>query len=257
MLPVKLPLSVAIITYNEERRLPACLASVAFAAEVVVVDSESTDRTVAIAEQSGAKVQRQPWRGFGLQKQSAIDLCTQPYILVLDADERVAPPTAIELATLIQSGLIHDAYSLPRKNYFLGRWIKHAGWWPDRVVRLFQKGRATMSANLVHESLRVSGSTGELQNPLLHYATRDLEQTMNKMNSYSTSGAEDLWREGKQASVAKALARGAWAFFYNYGIRLGFLDGAEGLIIAVSDASNKFFKYAKLYALNKKGEDDA
>jgi hypothetical protein len=144
------------------------------------------------------------------------------------------------------NALPYVAYSLPRKNIFLGRWIKHAGWWPDRVVRLINKEHCAMSEHLVHESILVHGATGELTNPIVHYASRNLAHTMEKMNRYSSAGAKEAYDMGKKSSYLKAFSRATWAFFYNYFVRLGFLDMGPGLIIAVSDAANKFFKYAKL-----------
>lgn len=245
-----LPLSVAIITLNEEERLAECLAGLSFAAEVVVVDSGSRDRTVAIAEAHGARVLHQPWLGFGRQKQFAIDQCRNRWALVLDADERIPPDTAQEIvAVLRQPGCA--AYSLPRQNFFCGRWLKRAGWWPDRVVRLFDRERARMSDRLVHEGLVVDGPVGELQGMLVHQANRDLHHTLAKINSYSTAGALELARSGRRGSIFQAGARALWAFFHNYLLRRGFLDGREGLLQAVCDAANVFFKYAKLWELGR------
>ncbi len=248
----KLLLSVAIITRNEEERLPACLASVTFADDVVVVDAESHDRTPEIAKAAGARFFVEPWCGFGPQKQFAIDQCKHLWVLVLDADERIPPETVIEITNLLSGVPRYDAYSLPRKNFFSGRWIRHAGWWPDRVVRLFKKDCNRMSAHLVHESLQVRGSLGELANPLVHLTNRNLRQTMDKVNHYSSAGAEEMFARGESASILKAVARGSWAFWYNYLLRLGFLDGGQGLVIACTDGINKFLKYAKLHEMQKR-----
>ncbi|MFA7383641.1 MAG: glycosyltransferase family 2 protein [Desulfurivibrionaceae bacterium] len=251
----KLPLSVAIITKNEEDRLPECLASVAFADEVVVVDSGSTDRTREIARQFGAAVYEESWQGFGRQKQLAIDRCRHDWVLVLDADERVDSATQAEIREVLVTGS-HVAYSFPRKNYFCGRWLRHAGWWPDRVVRLFRRDCARMSERAVHESLEVRGQVGALRQPLIHYANKDLAQTISKVNHYSTAGADELFAQGETASVTKALLRAAWAFLYGYLLRGGFLDRGEGFIMAVSDFMNVFFKYAKLRELQRQKEKD-
>ena len=250
----KLSLSVAIITKNEEERLADCLASVSFADEVVVVDSGSMDRTVEIASRLGAQVFDEPWQGFGRQKQLAIDKCTNDWVLVLDADERVTPEAFVEIEKILNDPGEYVAFSLPRKNYFCGRWLRHAGWWPDRVVRLFRKDRAKMSERLVHESLDVDGQVGEINAPLIHYANRNLEQTLAKVNKYSSAGAEELFANGVKASLLKAILRAKWAFWNNYLIRLGFLDGGEGFVQAVTDAMNVFFKYVKLRELAKNQE---
>jgi glycosyltransferase involved in cell wall biosynthesis len=252
----KVPLSVAIITKNEEDRLPECLASVSFADEVVVVDSGSTDRTREIALEFGAVVYDEPWQGFGRQKQLAIDRCRHDWVLVLDADERVASESQREIGKVLTAGT-SVAYSLPRKNYFCGRWLRHAGWWPDRVVRLFRKDSARMSQRSVHESLEVHGPVGALRHPLIHYANKDLEQTLSKVNHYSSAGANELFARGETASVAKAYLRATWSFFYSYIFRGGFLDRGEGFIMAVSDFMNVFFKYAKLRELQKQKEKDS
>lgn len=246
-------LSIAIITLNEEERLVECLASVAFADEVVVVDSGSTDRTVEIARAHGARVLVEPWHGFGRQKQFAIDQCRNRWVLVVDADERVSPATAAEIMTALERPA-YAAYSLPRQNFFCGRWLKRAGWWPDRVVRLFDKTRARMSDRLVHEGLEVDGPVGELHAMLVHHANRDLTHTLAKINSYSSAGAAELAKAGRKGSLSQALFRAAWGFAHNYLLRRGFLDGREGFLQAVCDAANIFFKYAKLWELGRRGE---
>ena len=242
----KIPLSVAIITLNEEDRLPECLESVKYADDLVVVDSGSTDKTPAIARGFGARVFTEPWRGFGPQKQYAIDQCLHDWVLLLDADERIPPETEAEIRVILEGSPKYNAYSLPRKNFFSGRWIRHGGWWPDRTIRLFRKNAGHMPSKMVHEALEVDGSVGEIKNPIVHYTNRNLHQVIEKINHYSTAGAEELFRKGQKANLAKAMLRSGWAFFYNYIFRLGFLDRSEGLVIAVCDAVNKFYKYAKL-----------
>jgi hypothetical protein len=251
------PLSVAIITNNEEYRLVACLESVSFAAEIIVVDSGSTDMTVEIAKRFGAEVYHESWRGFGRQKQSAINHCTQPWILVLDADERVTSELAVEIQTVITSSPSCCSFRIPRKNLFCGRWLKHAGWWPDRVVRLFRKGSARMSDRLVHESLMVDGNVAELRFPLLHYTNRDLRQTLEKINLYSSAGAEELHKRGVSASLSMAMTHTAWSFVNNYVIRLGMLDGGPGLVQAMTDAVNTLFKYLKLWEMGQPSDNQS
>ncbi len=246
-----LPLSVAIITLNEEERLTDCLKSVSFATDIVVVDSGSTDNTAAIAKSYGARIFQEVWQGFGVQKQRAIDHCRNKWVLVLDADERVSPELKKEIQSVLGDQHSNKAYNIPRKNLFLNRWIRHAGWYPDHVVRLINKECCRMNTKPVHESIEVNGQIGTLQSPLIHHATRNIEHTMAKMDRYSSIGAKEMYENGERASYAKALSRGAWAFLYNYIFRMGFRDGSPGFIIAVSDAINKFFKYAKLVELYK------
>jgi len=248
---VKLPLSVAIITKNEEVRLPDCLASIDFADDVVVVDSESTDRTVEVARAAGARVFVEPWRGFGPQKQYAVDQCRNRWVLILDADERIPPETAIALRYLVTGGADCDAYSILRKNYYTDRLIRHGSWQNDRVTRLFDKTVCYMPSQMVHESLVVNGTVGRMDSPILHYARTDLHQSVDKLNRYSTIGAREMFQRGRVTSMAEAILRSLWCFGYNYILRAGFLDMSAGFIIAVSDAVETFFKYAKLYELHR------
>jgi glycosyltransferase involved in cell wall biosynthesis len=248
----KIPLSVAIITRNEAKNLPACLKSLSFAGQIVVVDSGSTDDTVKIAADFGCDVFIEPWRGFGLQKQYAIDQCANPWILVLDADERIPGETAQAIRNIISNPSTTAAgFSFPRRNYFQGRWIRHAGWWPDRIVRLFRKGQGRMTPANVHEAVEVDGPVDPLDCPIEHYTESSLSQVLIKIDHYSTLGAEEAFREGKTASIWSAVIRGKLAFLHNYILRCGFLDGSQGITLALTDATNKFFKYAKLSELNK------
>jgi glycosyltransferase involved in cell wall biosynthesis len=248
----KIPLSVAIITKNEAENLPHCLESVSFAGQIVVVDSGSTDETVKIASDFGCEVIVKGWRGFGPQKQYAIDKCTNPWILVLDADERIPVDAAQAIKNVILNQSTAAAgFSFPRKNFFQGRWIRHAGWWPDRIVRLFRKGQGRMTPAKVHESVEVKGLVEPLDCPIEHYTESRLSHILMKIDQYSTIGAEEAFNEGKTASIWSAVLRAKLAFLHNYILRRGFLDGSPGLTLAVTDAINKFFKYTKLAELNK------
>ncbi|MCX7981277.1 MAG: glycosyltransferase family 2 protein [Syntrophales bacterium] len=250
----KIPLSVAIITFNEEKNLPRALKSVTFASQVVVVDSGSCDRTLQIAEEAGCEIYVKEWSGsFGEQKQFALNQCREPWILLLDADECVPPETAERIREICLSPEPPAVgYSFPRKNFFQGRWIRHAGWWPDRVVRLFRRGKGRMSHAAVHEAVLVDGTIITLSTPLEHYTESDLTLILEKINRYSTLGAEMAFREGRTSTAAGAFMRAAVVFFQDYFIRLGFLDGYPGLTLAVTDAVNKFFKYAKLAQMTRK-----
>lgn len=252
MLLGKIPLSVAIITKNEEENISQCLQSVAFAGQIVIVDSGSTDATLQIAAGFNCEIYNEAWSGFGPQKQSAIDKCREPWILVLDADERIGPETAEVISKIVShSGISHAGFSFPRKNYFQGRWIKHAGWWPDRIVRLFRKDAGQMSVAMVHESVEVQGTVGELNTPIEHYTESRLSKIIQKIDRYSTLGAQTAFKEGKKSSTAGAFLRAFFTFIQDYFLRLGILDGMPGLTLAVTDSMNKFFKYAKLSELTK------
>ncbi|MDD5168435.1 MAG: glycosyltransferase family 2 protein [Syntrophales bacterium] len=251
---VKSPLSVAIITQDEADNLPRCLESIGFAEQIVIVDSGSSDDTVKIARDAGCDVFLEPWRGgFGAQKQFAIDRCRNPWIMVLDADERIPPETAAAIRDIVTNitGSV-AGYSFPRKNFFQGRWIRHAGWWPDRIVRLFEKDSGMMSRAAVHEGVEVKGEIGSLDVPIEHFTESRLSRIILKIDRYSTLGAQEAFREGKTSSTASALLRAVLTFMQDYFLRLGILDGSPGLTLAITDSVNKFFKYAKLAELYRK-----
>ena len=247
----KIPLSVAIITKDETENLPACLASVQFADQVVVVDSGSTDDTVKIASDLGCDVFVESWRGFGPQKQFAIDQCKHRWVLVLDADERIPPETvgAISDIVLKESGNV-AGYSFPRRNWFQGRWIRHL-WGGDRIIRFFQKELGRMTSSAVHESVEISGLVKALDVPIEHFTESDLSRILIKIDHYSTLGAQEAFDEGRKSSVCSAFFRAVFTFLQCYFLRLGILDGPQGLTLSITDAVNKFFKYAKLSELHK------
>ncbi len=247
----KAPLSIAIIVKNEAENLPACLASVWFAEQVVVVDSGSTDDTVKIASDSGCDIFIEEWRGFGPQKQFAIDQCRHRWVLVLDADERIPPETSQAICDIVskEPGGV-AGYSFPRRNWFQGRWIKHL-WGGDRIVRLFQKNSGRMTPAAVHESVEVTGRVEALGVPIEHYTESDLGRILIKIDHYSTLGAREAFDKGKKSSVCSALFRAALTFLQDYLLRLGILDGSQGLTLSITDAVNKFFTYAKLSELHK------
>ena len=249
----KIPLSVAIITKNEAVNLPGCLESVAFANQIVVVDSGSDDGTPEIARGFGCEVFSEPWKGFGAQKQAAIDRCREPWVLVLDADERIPPETQAAIRSVIAAGEgAATGYSFPRKNFFQGRWIRHMGWWPDRITRLFRSGMGRMTEASVHEAVTVTGPVISLEAPIEHCTESRLSEILKKIDRYSTLAAEEAFREGRRSSVWGALARAELTFLQNYVLRRGFLDGRQGLVLSVTDAVNKFFKYAKLSGMNRR-----
>ena len=227
----------------------ACLESVAWADEIVVLDSGSTDATVEIARALGARVQVTDWPGFGLQKNRAIERCTCDWILSLDADERVTPRLHAELERAIASPAGHSAFRMPRLSSYCGRTMRHGGWWPDHVVRLFRRGRARFSDDPVHEKLIVDGSIGTLTPPLTHEAFVDLDEVLDKLNRYSSAGAQRLLERGEHGSLRRAIGHGFWTFARTYVLRGGFLDGREGFMLAVSNAEGAYYRYLKLMLL--------
>lgn len=244
-------LSVIVITHNESARLRACLESVAFAGEVVVVDSGSTDDTIAIARSMGARVsQTADWPGFGPQKNRALDLAMGDWVLSIDADERVTPQLREQIEAAVARGAF-DAYSVKRRSSYCGQYMNHSGWYPDRIVRLIRRGSARFSDALVHEALQVQGPVGRLEGELLHESYPDLETVLDKVNRYSTAGAQSLHREGVTGSLGKALGHGLWAFVRTYLLKRGFLDGRLGLALAISNAEGTYYRYLKLWLLQR------
>ncbi len=245
-------LSVIIISKNESRNIGPCLDSVAFADEIIVLDSGSTDDTCSIARAKGARVsQTADWPGFGPQKNRALDLATQEWVLSIDADERVTP----ELAQAIRDELQNpraQAYKIARLSNFCGRWIRHSGWWPDHVLRLFKRGTARFLDAAVHESVQSEHPAVVLGGHFLHYPYVDMESLIAKVNRYSTDAAAMMHSRGKKTSALGAAGRGAWTFVRIYILRRGFLDGKEGFILAVTAAAGNFFRYSKLLLLNKR-----
>ena len=252
-------LSVAIITHNEAANLPRTLASVRWAQQIVVVDAHSTDDTAAIAKAAGAQIFLQEWSGFAAQKNFAIAQCTGDWILSLDADEEVSPALAQEMQALLAGRTTEDAYFLPRRNYFLGRSLRHGGFYPDAKLRLFRRGRAQFTERRVHETLHTEGAIGHLRADLLHYAYPTLFSYIDHMNRYSTLGSEILIEKRR---VSRSLPVFLWntlltpatTFFYNYVLRLGFLDGREGLLLHLYHSAYISWKYAKAWEKNRSAE---
>ena len=244
-------LSVIIITHNEAHNMRACLESVAWAAEIIVVDSGSSDNTVAICREFTPHVYVHDWLGFGAQKNFALGYASKDWVLSLDADERVTPGLRHEIEVLFSDIGTATAYRIPRLSNYCGRFMRHSGWHPDYVVRLFRRDRASFSNDLVHERLIVEGATGQLSNMLLHYAFDNLEEVLHKVNQYSSSGAQMQYQRGIKSSLVGAVLRGMWCFVRTYFIRAGFLDGQEGFMLAVSNAEGTYYRYLKLMLLNK------
>jgi glycosyltransferase involved in cell wall biosynthesis len=254
-------LSVVIITQNEEANLGRTLASVqplvaGGSGEVILVDSGSTDRTVEIAKSFGAKVFIEEWKGFAAQKNSAIDKANGDWILSLDADEELEPALAQAVASAISDKVETNSIAgfwIRRRNSFLGRWIKHGGFWPDPKMRLFRRGSGTFENRAVHEDVRVKGPTSTLGGALIHYSYPTLSDYLDHMNRYSSLGAGMVAANGRfRFSVFKIVLRPLATFVYNYVFRLGFLDGREGLMLHLYHAAYVSWKYAKAWELQKK-----
>jgi glycosyltransferase involved in cell wall biosynthesis len=247
-------LSVCIITLNEEANIARTLASVRFAQEIIVVDSGSTDRTVEIAREHGAQVFVEPWAGFAPQKNSAIDKCTGDWILSLDADEELSPELQSQIRALLPSHHPCEAYCIPRRNLFFGRWIKHGGFYPDLKLRLFKRGTARFQDRPVHETMALNGSAIDLDCDIIHHAYPTLESYIEHMNLYSSLGAEIAVTQGKTsrslpAFLSNVVIRPCATFVWNYFFRLGFLDGREGLLLHLYHCTYVGWKYAKAWQL--------
>ena len=244
-------LSVIIITKNEAANIATCIESVAWADEIVVVDSGSSDDTPDICRGLGAKVYEHDWPGFGPQKNRALDYATGDWVLSLDADERVSPELRAEIQSAMLKGRA-DAYEIPRLSSFFGRYIRHSGWRPDYVTRLFKRGAGRFSDDLVHERVIVTGSTVKLRQSIMHESFRDAEELLAKIDHYSSAGALMLHKKNRTSSLKQAVAHALWAFLRSYILRAGFLDGREGFMLAVSNAEGTYYRYLKLMLLNKK-----
>ena len=244
-------LSAIIITKNEAASIRRCLESVKWVDEIIVLDSGSSDDTVSICREFTPHVHQTDWPGFGPQKNRTLERATGDWVLSLDADEWVTPALRDEIERAVAQPRDVVAYRLPRLSSFCGRFMRHSGWWPDYVVRLFRRGAAKFSDDAVHERVIVEGKTGTLQEPLMHETFVDLDELLAKMNNYSTLSAQAMQREGKRCGLPMAVARAAWAFVRTYFLRGGFLDGREGFMLAVATAEGTYYRYAKLLLMQK------
>ena len=246
----KLPLSVAIIAFNAAAQIEPCLASVAFADEIIVVDSGSTDGTAEIARRHGARVETREWLGFGRQKQHAVSLARHDWVLCLDSDERVSEPLARSIAAAVRGERCH-AWRMARRNRFLGRWLGHGEGYPDWSLRLFHRAHAGWSNDDVHEAVLTTAQTGTLDGDLLHESAEDLATYMSKQNRYTSLHAQALFDQGVRGSYWRLAASPLARFVKFYLFRLGFLDGGPGFAHIVIGCNNSFHKYLKLIELEK------
>jgi glycosyltransferase involved in cell wall biosynthesis len=245
-------LSVAIVTLNEEANLPRTLASVAWADEIVVVDSGSTDATPAIVQSHGGRFVSETWRGFAAQKNFALSLCTSDWVLSLDADETVSPELAASIQKAIAAPPSDTAYMLPRRNFFLGRWMRHGGYYPDAKLRLFPRGQGAFQETPVHETAAFAGKVETLSGDLLHDAYPTLASYLDHMQRYSTLGARVAIARGRTGLNLLSFLDGVLlnplaTFVYNYVLRAGFLDGREGLLLHLYHSAYVSWKYAKAW----------
>jgi len=246
----KIPVSLVVIAQDEEEMLGDCLASVPFVAEKVVLDGGSRDRTVEIAQRHGALVHERPFDGWISQKNAALALATQPWVLSLDADERVSPELAEELQALFGSGDPScDGYTLPRRAWHLGRWIRGGGWYPDRKLRLIRRGSGRWGGRDPHDKLRVRGPVGHLRGDLLHFPYRDLAHHRAKMEGYTSAAARSALAAGRRYPRLRMLFAPPLRFVKAYLLRAGFRDGGAGLVLAWMAARYEWLRWRKLSAL--------
>ncbi len=238
-------ISAAIITFNEERNIARVVESLRCCDEILVLDSGSNDRTVEIAEKLGARVVEASWHGYAAQKNIAAELATYDWVLSLDADESLSEALEAEIWQIKKSGPKFDGYTVPRLAQYLGRWILHSGWYPDRKIRLFNRFKARWVGDFVHESVRVEGSVGHLQSNLLHFTCSSISEHLRTMDRYTTLAAQEIASRQNDISVSRLLFDPPWTFFRTYVLKRGFLDGVEGLAIAYMAAFYNFAKYSK------------
>lgn len=251
----KLPISLVVITLNEERNIERCLLSVPWVSDVVVIDSGSTDQTVMKAQNLGARVFHERWKGFGPQKRKGNELAFNDWILSLDADEALSPELSEEIQSLFLAGApAPSVYKIPRRSFHLGRWINHGGWYPDWQLRLFHRKIANWSEDPVHEKIKFE-KPQQLKNHLQHWVFKDLSHQVITNDKYSWLGTQTLIEQGEKFRLVKLLIKPLGKFIECYFIKRGFLDGMPGFIIAINAAYSMFLKFAKLWEHEKVTKD--
>ncbi|TGK12229.1 glycosyltransferase family 2 protein [Leptospira fletcheri] len=245
-----LPISACIITLNEEDNISRCLSSLKFVDEIIVLDSGSKDRTKELAENFGAKFVFREFDDYVGQKNHVISLARNAWILSVDADEEISPDLEAEIREVLGGREPdEDGYSIPRLTMYMGKWIRHGGWYPNRRVRLFRKSKGRFIGEKVHESVKLDGKMGKLKNPVLHYSYQNLFDHVNFINSYSELAATEKFAKGKRSGLFLALAEAGYKSFWMYFVRCGFLDGRRGLILAVMGFYYNFLKYTKIFEM--------
>jgi glycosyltransferase involved in cell wall biosynthesis len=245
-------LSVVMITLNEERNLARALESIKWADEIVIVDAFSQDRTKEIAKKYTGNIYDLAWTGYGPAKQFALEKASFEWVLSLDSDEVLSEPLQLEIQSVLQTEVEFDGYSVCRMSNFLGQWMKHGGWYPDYVLRLFRKDKAHFTAAAVHEELIVTGKSGHLNGLLLHYTDPNLEHYLTKLNRYTTLSAQELLKKGETANLTDLLFRPPALFIKMYLLKFGFLDGVQGFLLALYSSFHVLTKYAKLWLLQRR-----
>lgn len=245
-------LSVTIICLNEADGIGDCLESVRWADEIVVCDSGSTDGTLDICRRYTDRIFVDAWQGFSAHKNLALERATKGWVFSLDADERVTPELAQEIRRVTAEADSLDGYTVARRNHFLGQWIRHGGWYPDRTVRLFRRGQGRFLPRAVHEAVRVEGRVGALAAPMEHYTYRSLSAYLVRMDRYSTLAAEELWTAGRRARATDLGLRPAVTFLRMYLLQQGYRDGRAGLVLAGLYAAQTLAKYAKLWEMERR-----
>jgi glycosyltransferase involved in cell wall biosynthesis len=247
-------LSVVVITRNEEACIEECLKSVRWAREIVVVDAMSTDRTCEIARKYTPKVFSKPWEGYAPARRYAMSLARSEWVLSVDADEIVTPELRGEIETTL-AGESGDGYLIPRKAFFLGRWISHCGWYPGYVLRLFRKEKAAVTPRMVHEGIRVQGRVGRLKNHILHYTYPTVGSYITRFSTYTSLSAQELYAEGKRFHLVDIVGRPGFQFIKMFFLKRGFLDGFPGFALCVLSGFHVFVKYLKLWEIEHRGHD--
>ena len=245
-------ISVAVIVKNEEKNLPQMLESIAWADEIVILDTGSQDNTLVIAEKSGCKVYQSEWLGFGLCKQRAVDYCTHDWILSLDADEVVTDKLHSKVIEIIHGESKFSGYRIKRKSFYLNKMVNHCGWNNDYTLRLFRKDKGKFNNKMVHESVQIDGEIGYIEEHLLHYTYPTINSHLEKMVLYSDLASKSLFNQGKKSTLLGSFCKANWKFITMYIIKLGFLDGRIGFILSYNSAMGVFWKYSKLWEHNRK-----
>lgn len=253
-----LPISACIITLNEEDNIERCLSSLDFVSEIIVLDSGSKDKTEAIAKKKGAKVVKRKFDDYVSQKNHVIQLAKFPWIITLDADEEISPALKEEIRKLFANDPREDGYLIPRLTMYMGKWIRHGGWYPNYRVRLFQKSKGQFEGGKVHESVHLQGKRKKLQSPVLHYSYQNLFDHVSFINKYSELAAQEKFSKGNRTGLLLAFLEAGYKSFWMYFVRLGFLDGKRGLILAIMGFYYNFLKYSKIFemALFEKDKTD-